>query len=374
MREVQKINLKERLAIFVPSMRGGGAERIALNLAGGVVKRGYCVDLVLAQAEGSYLAQVPDAVRIIDLGSSRVSLSLPALAAYLRRERPQALLSEMGHANVVALWARRLVGIPRRVVVCNHLIYRNAPAQHASSWRVRLMPRLAKRFYPWADGIVAVSSGVADGLAQVTGIPRECIEVIYNPVVTPEVREKAQAPFEHPWFGPSKPPVILGMGRLTAQKDFPALIQAFAQVRQSRQVRLMILGEGEDRPPLEALVRELGLEKDVALPGFVDNPYAYLTRASLFVLSSRWEGLPTVLIEALYCGVPSIATDCPDGPREILADGQYGQLVPIGDAAALARAIETSLESETPPAPRESWRPFELEAVVNQYISMLFGN
>jgi glycosyltransferase involved in cell wall biosynthesis len=360
----------KRLAIFVPSMVGGGAERAMLNLAQGIAERGYAVDLVLARAEGPYLVQVPGSVRVVDLKASRVLASLPALVRYLRREQPEAMLSAMCHANIIALWARRMAGVPKQVVVSERNTLSRS-ARHASNRRGRLMPQLSRRFYPWADGIVAVSKGVADDLAQVAGLPRERIQVIYNPVVTPELRQKAQAPLEHSWFEPGQPPVLLAVGRLTVQKDFPTLIRAFAQVRQARPARLLILGEGQDRRGLETLVRQLGLERDVSLPGFIENPYPYMARASLFVLSSRWEGLPAVLIEALYCGAPLIATDCPSGPREILRAGQYGQLVPVGDATALAKAIETSLEGETPRPPWESWRPFKLEAVVNQYINVL---
>jgi len=366
------IDLPKRLAVFVPELLGGGAQRTMLNLAQGMAERGYTVDLVLAQAKGPYLAQVPESVRLVDLRAWRTLASLPALMRYLRRERPEALLSVL-HANVIALWARRLVGASTRVVVCEQNTL-SSDAQQASDWRLRLTPRLNRRFYPWADGIVAVSKGVADDLAQVTSIPRERIEVIHNPVVTPELREKAQTPLEHPWFAPDEPPVLLAVGRLSPQKDFPTLIQAFARVRQARPARLLILGEGKERPALEALVRQLGLEEDVSLPGFVENPYPYMVEAALFVLSSRFEGLPTVLIEALYCGAPLIATDCPSGPREILADGQYGQLVPVGDTIALARAIGTTLAGKMPHPPRESWRPFELEVVVSQYINTLLGS
>jgi len=166
----------------------------------------------------------------------------------------------------------------------------------------------------------------------------------------------------------------VAVGRLQMQKDYPTLLHAFAQVRKNRPVRLLILGEGKDRLALEELIKELGLEQDVSLPGFVMNPYAYMARASLFVLSSRWEGLPTVLIEALCCGTPVVSTDCPSGPREILRDGQYGQLVPVGDVDGLAQAIEAALNSKAPGPPSESWRPYDLENVVNQYISLLFGN
>jgi len=164
----------------------------------------------------------------------------------------------------------------------------------------------------------------------------------------------------------------LAVGRLTKQKDFPTLIKAFAKVLENRPTRLLILGEGPDRAALEALVRQLGLEDAVAMPGFVENPYAYMSRSALYVLSSRWEGLPTVLIEALYCGAPVIATDCPSGPREILANGQHGQLVPVGDVTALAQAMEAGLASKTPQPTNESWHPFTLEAVLDQYVHLLF--
>ena len=360
----------KRLALFVPSMRGGGAERVTLILAREIASRGHAVDLLLAQAEGPYLAQVDEAIRVVDLKASRLLTSLPALVRYLRQERPQALLSMMHHTNIVALWACRLAGVSTRAVVSERVTL-SWRTEHARSKRGWLWPWLIRRFYPWADGIIAVSNGVADDLVQVAGIPHEYVRTIYNPIVRPELREKAQAPLDHPWFKPGQRPVVLAVGRLTEQKDFPTLIQAFARVRQIQPARLLILGEGEQRPALETLIRQLGLDEDVRLPGFETNPYPYMARASVFVLSSRWEGLPGVLIEALACGAPLIATDCPSGPREILRDGQYGQLVPVGDIAALAQAIEMALGGKIPPPPEESWRPFELETVANQYMNVL---
>ncbi len=369
-------NSQKRVAIFLPAIYGGGAERVMLNLAAGLAGLNYSVDLVLAQATGPYLAWIPGSVRLVKLNSCRLRVSptlagLPALVRYLRRERPDALLSGL-HANIVALWARRLGGIPQRVVISEHSAFSHQNNQ-LPGWYSRLMLRLVKRFYPWADGIVAVSQGVAEDLAQTTGIPRDRIQVIYNPVVTPELRKKAGGPLEHPWFGNGQPPVLLGVGRLALAKDFSTLIRAFAQVRKICPARLLILGEGEERPRLEALVNRLNVDQDVRMPGFVSNPYPYMAQASLFVLSSRWEGLPTALVEALYCGVRIIATDCPSGPREILRGGQYGQLVPVGDVASLAQAIEAVLNGIGPRAPRESWQPFELETVLDQYLRILLG-
>lgn len=355
----------------MPSLFGAGGQRSMLNLAHGLADRGHAVDLVLAQVEGPFLAEVRRSVRVVDLKASRALTSLPALVRYLQHRQPEAMLSVFGYVNIIALWAWRLARAPTRLFV-NEQNTVSFEAGNASSWRARLVPWLIKRFYPCANGIVAVSQGVRDDLAQLMNISRERITVIYNPaVVRAEVREKAEAPLDHLWFKPDQPPVLLAVGRLQVQKDYSTLIQAVAQVRQTRPVRLLILGEGNERPMLEALIKELGLEQDVNLPGFVMNPYAYMARASLFVLSSRWEGLPTVLIEALCCGAPVVSTDCPSGPREILRDGQYGQLVPVGESDALARAIETTLAGKTARPPSESWLPYELETVVNQYTNLL---
>jgi glycosyltransferase involved in cell wall biosynthesis len=368
----RKTSVETKLAIFIPSLAGGGAERAMLNLAHGLADYGCAVDLVLTQAKGPYLSDVRESIQIVDLNASRVLFGLPALARYLRREQPRALISAMDYANVSAIWARRLAGIPCRVLVSEqNTISRSA---HSSTRRrQRVVPHLVKRFYPWADYVAGNSQGVADDLRQVTGLPRERIQILHNPVVTPELKEKAGLPLKHPWFEAGQPPVVLAVGRLTKQKDFPTLIRAFAQVRQTRPARLIILGEGPDYTSLKALIGQLSLEDDVALPGFVENPYAFMSRASLYVLSSLWEGLPTVLIEALYCGPPIVATDCPSGPREILANGRHGSLVPIGNVAALAEAIEAGLAGETLPPGQESWHPYSVEAVVGQYVGLLLN-
>jgi glycosyltransferase involved in cell wall biosynthesis len=180
-------------------------------------------------------------------------------------------------------------------------------------------------------------------------------------------------PLEHPWFRAGQPPVVLAVGRLTDQKAFDVLIRAFALVRKNRPARLLILGEGENRLALECLIRELGLAQDVDLMGFVQNPYLYMAHTSLFVLPSRWEGLPTVLIEALYLGAPVVATDCPGGSRAILKDGKYGKLVPVDAPLMLAEAIEASLKERQPCLPEESWKPYHLDLIVDRYLDLLFG-
>jgi glycosyltransferase involved in cell wall biosynthesis len=343
-----------------------------LHLAQGLAERGIKVDLVLVNAVGPYLAKVPPEVRVVDLKSkSPVILSkLLALRRYLRQERPMVLLSTLDNVNAAA-WAQRLAGVSTRVVICvqNNL---SLDLQNEPGVMGKLKPYLARWFYPWADAIVAVSQGVAEDLMCLAGLPLEDIKVIYNPVVTPDLFEKAKESIDHPWFAPGEPPVLLGIGRLVNQKDFPTLIRAFALVRQHCPARLMILGEGEKRPQIEGLVRELGLEGEVTLPGFAANPFSYMARAAVFVLSSAWEGLPTVLIEAMATGTSVVSTDCPSGSSEILQGGKYGRLVPVGDVKALAEAILFTLSQPTDPEVlQQRSKAFSLERAVEQYLKVL---
>jgi glycosyltransferase involved in cell wall biosynthesis len=339
---------------------------VIVNLVQGIVQRGEPVDLALAVAEGVFLDQLPPQVRVVDLRAGRLIGSLVPLIRYLRRERPRVLISSMSHANLVALWAAKLARTDTPVMVTVHNTMSESTGSNGGLER-----RLLHTFYPWATWIVAVSRGAADDLARTTGVPRSRVEVVYNPVITPPVLALAQRPPDHPWYAPGAPPVILGVGRLTRQKDFLTLVRAFAELRRRRCARLIILGEGEDRPTLEALVAELGLHDDVSLPGFRDDAPAYMARSALFVLSSAWEGLPTVLIEALAVGTPVVSTDCPSGPREILQEGRLGALVPVGDAGALAMAMERALDLGDPPLPPEALRAFTLNAAVDHYLRLI---
>ena len=361
-----------RVAIFTANMDGGGAERAMAKLAAGIADRGFDVDLVLSDASGHYLAEVPPEVRIVDLHASRVLASLPGLVRYLRRERPAAMLTSMNYVNVVGIWARALARVDTRLVV-NEQNALSLEAAHSPRRRHRMLPRLIGRFYPWADRIVSVARGTADDLSRTAGLPRERIEVVHNPIVTPELKQLADAPLDHPWFRPGEPPVVVSVGRLAEQKDFGTLLRAFAQVREDRDARLVILGEGPERGPLEALITELGLDGAATLAGWVQNPYPWMKGAGAYVLSSRWEGLPSVLIEALYCGVPIVATDCLSGPREILDGGRHGRLVEVGDVDGLARGIRSALAGEVPAPASESWRPYEQDFVVSRYLEVLVG-
>jgi glycosyltransferase involved in cell wall biosynthesis len=358
------------LAIFLMDLDGGGAERVMINLARGFAEQGLKVDLVLVKPEGPYLSQLSPKVRVITLESSRLILSLRSLIRYLKREKPPVLISALEDTNIVALCARNLARVSTKVIVTvhNHL---SRESQNATTLKRRLTPQLVKWFYAWADSIVGVSEGVAKNLVEI-GLPPEKIEVIYNPIVTSELREKVQKPLDHPWFLPDQPPVILGVGRLQKQKDFSTLIHAFAKIRQHRPLRLMILGEGSERSHLESLVQELGIAEDVVFPGFVSNPYAYMAQATVLVLSSAWEGFGNVIVEAMAAGTPIVSTDCESGPAEILANGQYGKLVPVGNAEDMAQAIAATLE-DTPDREilKKRANDFSLEKALAKYGKLL---
>lgn len=358
------------IAFFLPTLCGGGAERVMVNLAEAMAERGLPVDLVVAAAEGELVGQLPSTVRLVDLRSHRVLRSLGPLAGYLRRERPRAVVSSMGHANLVAIWAAKLAGRSTPVVVTVHnTMSRSTLQQGQLAGRIWFL--LLRTFYPWASAVVAVSRGAADDLARTTGLPRDRVRVVYNPVITPTMLARARQAPDHPWFASGQPPVILGVGRLTRQKDFATLIRAFAGLRQRRAARLIILGEGEERPQLEALARELGLAEDVALPGFRDHATAYMAGSALFVLSSAWEGLPTVLIEALASGTRVVSTDCPSGPREILQEGLLGTLVPVGDATAMTGAMIEALDHRPEMIPPAALAPFTRDAAVDHYLRLI---
>ena len=331
----------DRLAMFLPSLAGGGAERTMLTLLSGLVASGVPVDLVLAKAEGAFLDDVPAAVRLFDLDAPRMRQALPRLAFYLRREKPRAIISQMFHTNLTAIISRMLAGVGTRVVVVEA---NTLSAEVAVSPKARRLVRWMKRLYPRADGIVGVSAGVARDLEEQLHLPSGKVEVVFYPVPNEQLRRRAAEPPLHPWFHDQGPPILLATGRLAPQKDYPTLLRAFAELRRRRPARLLILGEGPERKRLESLAAELGIAADVSLPGFSANPYSAMARARLLVLSSRFEGLPTVLIESLVCGCPIVATDCPSGPNEIVSSEDYGLLVPVGDSAALADAMHRALD------------------------------
>jgi glycosyltransferase involved in cell wall biosynthesis len=357
-----------RLAFYGFRGGAGGVSRVMLNLINTIAGRGVAVEVLLHDARIPELDDLHRSVRVVRLGRyGRVAM----LAAYLRREPPAVLLANREPALRNAVLARRLGGAPTRIAVrvgmtiSNALHRRGAAKRWLRRWTIR-------QCYRRAETIIANSRGVAEDIVAVTGLPPERIHVIDNPTVSCAMRQLARQPVAHPWLEDGGPPLILGIGRLVRQKDFPTLVRAFARVRAERPCRLMILGEGKQRESLTSLAHSLGVQAEVALPGFVANPYAFLARAALFVLSSAWEGSPNVLIEALALGVPVVATDCHSGPREILEQGRFGPLVPVGDATALAAAMRATLAA---PLPAESLRQavarFDAGCCAERYLQAL---
>jgi len=364
------------LAILAATSGHSGVDRNLKNLIPALSRRGVRIDLLHIEGHGPYLPEpLPSGVRVVPLGTRHVNTAFPALVRYLKTHRPRTLLSDKDKVNRLAIVARMLASSPSQ-----------PPTQLSVRLGITLSERLAGNFsvtrwlkvmanrqlYPKASNILVPSQGVADDLQSLLKLPRSQIVVVPNPVVTDELLAKAKQPAGHPWLDTPNLPVILGVGELSPRKDFATLLQAFVLVRRQQPCRLLILGRGREKDRLLKLAAELGILADVALPGFVDNPHAYMARAQLLVSSSRAEGFSNVLAEALALGIPAVATDCPSGPREILADGQFGPLVPIGDHQALAQAILQTLANPLPAsALRQAAVPYTLEGSADSYLRAL---
>jgi len=333
-----------KIGIFLSFSGQGGVERMMLNLAEGLSSVGCLVDLITVKTKSAYLNSPLEGIKLVNLGVSHTFGGVMPLVRYLRQHRPAALLAAKDRANIVAVLANTISGTRTRLILRMGTTV-SAALGGKRPLKEKLWYTRMRLFYPHANAVVAVSKGVAADLMKNAGLAPSLVHVIPNPVITPKLLNLAEEPLDHPWFKDGAPPVILGVGRLTKQKDFPTLIKAFAKVRESFQCRLVILGEGQDRPKLEALITDLGIRSDTLLPGFVHNPYPYFKRASLFVLSSVWEGSPNVLTEALALGTPVVSTDCPCGPKEILEGGRFGPLVPVWDAEALSEAMLHTLRN-----------------------------
>lgn len=403
---------KPRIAIGMINLGAGGAEMSMLNLAGGLIDLGHPVDLVLCEAKGPLQNRVPDGVRVIELERTPILIArllvaladpagIPALARpillprsaphrlgslrgfvrYLRNERPAGLITALRTPNMMGVWARRLARVPTRLIVSQRNSLSNTLADGNDKWRKRYLPDAITRTYGMADQIVAVSDGVGDDLAAHTGLDRSQITTVYNPVVDKRLVTQAAEDTGHPWLDTKNEPVVLAVGALIAQKDHDTLIRAFARLRAERSCKLVIVGAGKSkeqdraaRERLMALATELGVAADIDLAGFQANPFAFMARADLFVLASRFEGLPGVLVQALACGATVVATDCPYGPREILRDGQDGALVPVGDDKAMSQAMAEALAA---PRDRQAQQrraaDFNVRRSTDRYLELLFG-
>ena len=349
-----------RIALVIPHLAGGGAERSVLKLARGLIERGHVVDILFFKKIDTLADEVPAGARQFLLKQQRTSWfhdrkhlvrrfgfrlfrflrgdllrDARSIAAYIDKERPDCILPSLPRAKVATMSAVSFTKLNPVIVPIMHSVVMNRRRRYRNLYSI---------LFATADHVVAVSDGVADNVALVLGISRKRISRVYNPVVDSEIAELARAAPAHPWMMDNGCPIILSVGRLARVKDFPTLLRAFRNVSQNRQVRLIILGDGSWRPRLEYMVRKMGLETKVSLPGWVSNPYAFMSRASMLVLSSKFEGLANVLIEALACGCPCVSTNCPSGPNEILGNGKFGPLVPVGNVPELATAMEHVLD------------------------------
>jgi len=355
-----------------------------LNLAIGLAKRGVRVD-VLATSSGQVLPKgSPGTLRLISLNRwqiGRWSLNWQrpifrtvvrwgALLRYLRQEEPPVLLSAMHYLNETAILAVKASGTKTRCVVAEHTNL-TQESRYVEQWQARLTPLWVRCLYPHADLVVAVSQGVASDLAPIARILPEKIQVLYNPVLSQDLFKQVEDENVHDWLSSHTVPLVMGMGRFVRQKNFGLLIQAFSLLLlQKPEARLMLVGGGRNQVALEEMTTALGIRDRVAFIDFVDNPAAYLKRANVLALSSSWEGLPTVVIEALALGCPVVATDCPSGPGELLAD-QRGYLVPPGSPHAMAQALAVALDQPNS-STDEAWlAQFSVEQAVERYAAAL---
>ncbi|MES9941836.1 MAG: glycosyltransferase [Candidatus Thiodiazotropha sp. 6PLUC2] len=358
-----------RIACFLATSGHSGVDRLMKNLLPGMAAAGYQVDLLKIQNHGPSLSlPLADNLRVIEFKTRHVLTALPELIGYLRRYRPDVLLSDKDRVNRTALLANTLSGSGARTALrIGTTVSKNLASRSRSD---RFIQRNSMRYlYKLAGTLLVPSAGAADDFADYIGFDRERIAVVPSPIITPGFYQRLQEPVDHPWFRPGEPKVILGVGELCRRKDFTTLIQAFALLRDRYDCRLMILGEGRARARLEAEVKRLNLETRVSLPGFVDTPYPYMREAGLFVLSSLWEGLAVVLVEALAAGTPVAATNCPSGTEELLGGLEGEPLAEIGDVAGLAEAMARQLDNPLPPEQLKAVAaPYTLENSVASYL------
>jgi glycosyltransferase involved in cell wall biosynthesis len=314
-----------------------------LNLANMFSAHGYKVDLVLIEASGNLIKHLSSDVRVVCLNSSRLRTCLFSLIRYLRRYRPAVLLSGMTRSNIVALTASKLSLTDTPVIISEHTTV-SCMLRELNKINSVFLRFQIRKFYRYAASIICVSTGVALDLEQVLGADPGTIRVIHNPVIGDDTVPLSFGLVAHPWLLNRSGKIVLSVGRLTKAKDYITLIQSFQMIKSRENIRLIILGEGELRSELHALIVKLGMEGRISLPGYVENPYAYMRQSDLFVLSSRWEGFGNVLVEAMACNIPIVSTNCPNGPAEILEDGKWGTLVPVGNSVLLAEAILRGLK------------------------------
>jgi glycosyltransferase involved in cell wall biosynthesis len=369
---MSQIARPKHIAVYMHTLYNGGVERVMFHLIQGFLDRGIAVDLVLDFLEYSPFEKLlPQGARLVRLGAGSTKQRLPKFLGYLKSERPDAVLSATHLANEIACVAKVLAGTGVHVVLTEHTNLSSDIRDSAGRVRPRILPYTTRWIYPLADGVIAVSDGVAEDMCRVSGLGRSKVTTVYNPIDFKNLAAMAAENVEEPWFADGEPPVILGIGRLEVQKNFPNLLRALKIVREMVPARLIVLGEGSQRGHLMALIAEMGLEDVVSMPGFVVNPAAYMARAKVFAMSSSWEGMPVALMEALALGTPVVSTDCPSGPAEVLHGGEYGELVPMDDSAALAAAILKVLGGVKQTVSAEWLARFDADVITERYLELM---
>jgi glycosyltransferase involved in cell wall biosynthesis len=361
------------VALFLPTLYSGGAERVQLNLARYFLDRGLRVDLVVCKYFGSLKDQVPEGVRLISLDARKVMFGVSAYLRYLRIARPSVVLSSVENAAIISCVGKMLSSHRHRLLVRldNSLSEPGILPLQMHRWPV--MTAVASTFHA-ADAFVAVSNGLKEQLSHLPGLGKKPIRRIYNPIIHEGFEAQADLTPELPPSIKPGEPFVLAVGRLQKQKGYPQLLQAFSRVVKQRPSHLVILGEGDDREELQGLASSLGIAPHVHFLGYTPNPLAYMRHAAVFVLSSLAEGFGNVIVEALACGTPVISTDCPHGPREILSGGRYGTLVPVGDVDSLAQAIVAKLNGLKPAMSEElkqHLQLFSIETIGKHYVEEL---
>jgi len=340
-----------KISFYIPLLAGGGAERVFLTLASELANKGHKIQLILnssAKEKNPYLSEVPENIQIIDLKVSSTRAAISRLAAYIKQSQPDFCFSTICHANISLVMARIMAfGSKTKIIIreSNHL---SRSLSGLSPLKQLILKLLVITLYPFADIIISPSKGVAKQLASWLPLGQSKIRTIPNPTVTKEMLMKGNEALPSEWqevFNTPNCKIILSVGSLTKQKDFPTLINAFSKLKQDTNAKLIILGEGEERAKLEQLVTELKLSESVYLPGFQKNPFPFMAKANVYVLSSLWEGLPNAPIQAMAFGTNIVATDCPSGPDEILEGGKWGKLVPMTNPEKLAQSIKEILET-----------------------------
>jgi len=363
-----------RISFLLPDLRGGGAQHMVINMANEFSTRGHEITLLIIEDAGPYKHKIKDGVAIEYFNCKRAISAVVPLSNWLRGKKPDVLYSAMSYVNVVAVAAKLLSGSKNTAVVVSERNFFSLNARQDGSPPSLLQRLSVGLLYPRADAIVGISKGVAEDIKKYLFGGHEKVSCIYNPVVTDITLKQLEQNSSDAWFDSCARPVIVTSGRLVAQKDQKTLLKAFARLLKSRAASLLILGEGPLQDELIGSARVLGIREHVYFKGFVADPLSYMKKADVFALSSAWEGFGNVVVEALLCGLPVVSTDCPAGPAEILDNGRYGFLVPVGDDDKLAKALESALAGKPDPEnQKKRAMDFSVQKICDQYEALFKG-